>query len=81
MAQKSKRNLIFFNSASIVRHPDEGDSSLPDFHRDRSCLRVDGILQKLLHHRSRPLNDLTGCNLVDGILIQYMNVRHAAPPV
>ena len=80
MAQKCQWNLFFFNSAAIVCHPDKRNSSLPDFHRDRSGFRVDGIFQKLLHHRGRPLNDLAGRDLVDGILIQYMNVRHVHLP-
>ena len=80
MSQKCQRDLILFNSAAIVRNPDEGNPSLTDLHRDRSCLRIDRILQELLHHRSRTLNDLAGCDLVDGILIQYMNVRHVYLP-
>ena len=81
MAQKSKRDLILFDPAAIVSYPDEGNPSVPDFHSHCSSLRIDRILQKLFHHGSRTLNDLAGCDLIDGILIQYMNVRHAAPPV
>ena len=69
MAQKGKRNFFFRDSAAVIRHADHGESSVTDFHRNRRGFGIDSVLQQLLHNGGRAFNYLTGCDLVDRILI------------
>ncbi|SCH37451.1 Uncharacterised protein [uncultured Clostridium sp.] len=44
----------------VVRHPEEGHSSVGDLHRDGGGPSVDGVLHQLLGHAGGPLYDFTG---------------------
>ena len=53
--------------AAIVADPDQIAPTTGQCHFDGGSTGIERVLDKLLHHRSRPLDDFTGGNAVDGV--------------
>ena len=59
MSLKAKNSLIRRHSASVVDDLDERASRVLDDHCHLVRTGIDGILNELLHHGRRSLNDLS----------------------
>ena len=80
MTKESTAHLGRINALPIVRNPDHGDPAVTDLNCQSIRARVQRVFTKLLYNRARTLNDLTCGDLVDGCLLQYMNLSHEAFP-
>ena len=79
MAQDRRLCILARHAAPIVRHADEADTAAHDFDLNRCRARVHRVFDKLLDDGGGTLHDLARRNLVDGAVVQYMNLRHACP--
>ena len=79
MAQDRRLCILARHAMPVVRHTDEADPAAHDFDLNRGRPRIHRVLDKLLHDGGGTLHDLARCNLVDGAVVQYMNLRHACP--
>ena len=64
------------DSASVIHDTDQRDTAVfyLHLHRCRAC--VNGVFDKLFYDRRRTFDHLTGSDLVDRHLIQYMYMGH-----
>ena len=79
MAQDCRLCIGARHTAPVVRHADETDAAAHNLNLNRRCARVHRVLDQLLHDGGGALDDLPRRNLVDGSIIQYVNLRHASP--
>jgi hypothetical protein len=70
MPLKSGSGVGLVHASPVVAHGNRLDTSALDKDDDLSSTRIERVLDKLLHHRSRTLNDLTRSNLVGKMLGQ-----------
>ena len=72
------------HSVSVVCHRDQGASAIANIHSNSRSSRVERVLDQLLDHRCRPLDNLAGGDLVDqfarkqldpAILIPHVELR------
>jgi hypothetical protein len=76
MPLKGKHGIVTPHSRAIIG--DTHQPTAPELDIDLNSRRtgVDGILDKLLYHRRRSLDDLTGRDLVDQIVRQDLYIVH-----
>ena len=56
-------SVVAIHAGAVIDHADRGDAAAPDEDLDFPRAGVDGILDQLLHHARRPLDDFAGGNL------------------
>ena len=79
MAQDREVRILRAHAPAIVRHAHEARAARHDLDLDAGRARIHRILDELLDDRRRPLHDFASRNLVDGIVVKYMDHRHALP--
>ena len=71
---KSQQRVVMAHPAAVVDDPDHALAARFDFDAHRTRARVEGVLEQLFHHRSGPLDHLTGGNPVRYRFRQYANL-------
>ena len=56
---------------AVVAHPHQGPAAGLGLDRDRACPRIERVVDQLLHDGGRPLDHLTGGDLVDHVRRQH----------
>ena len=56
MAKKRRPGVLRSHAAAVVRYPEEGHASVPDFNGDFGGSGVHGIFQQFLDHTGRTLH-------------------------
>jgi len=49
-----------------------------DLKFDSGCAGIKRVLKQLLHHRRRPLDHFSGCNLVGNVFRKYVDAPHGS---
>ncbi len=70
-----RRQLVGGNADTVVTNLNEIDSALIDRNVNPRGTRVEGVLDQLFDHGSRTLDNLTRCDLFDGISVKVFD-RH-----
>ena len=78
MPRQSQRQVVGGNPAAVVAHLEQLDAALLDFDVDPPRAGIQAVLQQFLDHRGRPLDHLTGSNLVRQPRAQQLDARHLA---
>ena len=83
MPQKCPGNLIFINACSVIGHPDQGYTPIPDFHSNGARPGIHGVFHQFLHCPGGPVHDLACCNFINGALVQNLNfhISLRSPPM
>ena len=76
MALKGQQGIVAHHAAAVVG--DANELAPPALDRDHDAARagVERILQQLLHHRCRPIDDLAGGDLVGHLVGEYVDAAH-----
>ena len=69
MPQKCIVDIFPFDTASVVRNPDQCDPAVFNFYCDGICPGVDRIFCQFLDNRCLSFNDFSGRDLIDRNLI------------
>ena len=77
MPLQAQPRVLRAHADAVVLDPDEPLAAVLDGDGDARRLGVDGVLDQLLDHRGRPLDDLTGGDLVGQIVGQLADAAHA----
>ena len=78
MAQDGEVRILGAHAPAVVRHAHEARAARHDLHLDAGRPRIHCVLDELLDDGRRPLYDLARRDLVDGIVVEYMD-GHALP--
>jgi hypothetical protein len=65
MALEREEGILGGHAAAVVRDADQGATARGGLDRDQAAARVEGVIDQLLDHRGRPLDHLTGGDLID----------------
>jgi hypothetical protein len=76
MTFKRQQRVVAAHPGAIVSHRDPGDAALADRYADLCRLRVQGVLDQLLHDRGRALDDLARSDLIDELGWKYADFPH-----
>src|SRR5262249_58617700 len=63
-------DLLCAHAGAVVGDADEVPAGVPELDADGAGVGVEGVLDELLHHRGRPLDDLAGGDLVHQVIWQ-----------
>jgi hypothetical protein len=64
MSRQCDSDLLRTNADAVVAHAYQTRAATLQFDVDAPCGRVQGILDQLLDHGRRPLDDLAGSDLI-----------------
>ena len=73
MARQGQADLLRPDPGAVVAHANQPASAPLELHFDALRAGVEGILDQLLDHGGRPLDDLTGRDLVDEFVGKNLN--------
>jgi len=76
MALESQQGIVASHSAAVVGNPDENAPTRAQLGADLLGTGVKGVLDELLEHRRRPLDDLSGGDLIRHTIREYANLAH-----
>ena len=65
MARERTGQLVATDATAVVTDPDHPDPAGFDFNGYRPGAGIEAVFNKLLDHRSRPLDNFSSSNLVD----------------
>jgi len=68
--------VVRIYAAAIICHLDEALSAISDLDQHLMGTGINGVFHQLLYHRSRPLDHLTGSDLIYRLLIQGPDPLH-----
>jgi hypothetical protein len=71
--RQRQRQFLAADTAAVIAHPDALLAALLDIHLDAAGAGIEAVFQQFLDHRGRPLDDLTGSDLVDQLGRQYLD--------
>gem|GEM_PF-3189478 len=80
MPRHRQRQLLSGDTTTVVADADQADAAFFQIDIHARGTGVEGILDQLLDHRSRPFNYLASGDLVDQDFRQGADRIHAAPP-
>ena len=75
VAVQTHQQVLADHAAAVVGDADAALAALFDRHRHRAGTRVQRVLDQLLHHRGRPLDDFAGRDLVRDVVRQDADAR------
>jgi hypothetical protein len=76
MTSEASQRVAGLHSLAIVGNTNQAAPTLFNIDLDFSGARIQGVLDQLLHDRSRPLDDFTRSNLVSNIIREDFDFRH-----
>jgi hypothetical protein len=74
---QAEKRIVAIHPKPIVYHPDQAAAAGLDFNRDAFCVGIESILDQLLHHAGRSLDDFTSRDLVRDLFGKQPNAIHA----
>ncbi len=76
MPRQRERQLLARDAATVVHHADALHAAAGDVDLDLRRAGIERVLEQLLQHRARPLDDLAGGDLADQEIRQRLDRRH-----
>ena len=76
MAFEGQQRIVAHHAAAVVGDAYELAPAALDRDHDAGGAGVERILQQLLDHRSRPVDDLAGRDLIGHLVGQYVDAAH-----
>lgn len=77
MTANGQRQIFGIHSTAIIDDPDQCLATRSRRDLDAACAGINGVFDKLLHNTCRPLDDLTGSDLIDQGFRQLMDAHGA----
>ena len=78
MALEGQQRVVAQHAAAVVQHADEPPAARFDFHPQVRRAGVEGVFEKFLDHRRRPLDHFSGGDLVGDLVGKNANAAHDA---
>ena len=76
MAFEAEQRVIAAHAQAVIHHAHQTAPARLDLHHHPRGLRIERVLDQLLHHAGRPLNHLTGGDLIGHLLGQQVDAVH-----
>ena len=76
MAFEAEQSIVAAHAQAVVGHADETAPAREDIHGEVSGLRVEGVLNQLLHDAGRALDHFASSDLISDLFGQEADAVH-----